>query len=79
MSGVKEPKKGIIKWFSDHKGYGFIVPFSPDNEDIFFHRTDLKDRKYVPDPGDQVEYNVVVSLAAQGNGLKAVNVSKLDG
>jgi cold shock CspA family protein len=31
-------KHGIIKWFDDKKGYGFIIPYF-ENGDVFVHKT----------------------------------------
>jgi CspA family cold shock protein len=34
-------KTGIISWFSDDKGFGFIKP-DDKSKDIFFHVSELK-------------------------------------
>lgn len=34
-------ERGKIKWFSEEKGYGFIVPENGSN-DVFFHFSSLK-------------------------------------
>lgn len=34
-------KTGVISWFSDDKGYGFIKP-DDKSKDIFFHVSELK-------------------------------------
>ena len=31
-------EKGKIKWFDETKGFGFIVPETQGQSDIFFHR-----------------------------------------
>lgn len=36
---------GHVKWFSHEKGYGFIV--KPDNDEIFFHRSQIVDEALV--------------------------------
>ena len=33
--------KGMVKWFNNKKGYGFIVPESGE-KDVFFHVTQLE-------------------------------------
>ena len=34
-------KTGVISWFSDDKGFGFIKP-DDKSKDIFFHGSELK-------------------------------------
>jgi CspA family cold shock protein len=38
---MTEKISGIVKWFSNKKGYGFITPIegSPITEDIFVHQS----------------------------------------
>ena len=38
MSKVKE---GIVKWFNDSKGYGFLTP-SNGGKDLFIHMSEIK-------------------------------------
>ena len=38
MSKVKE---GIVKWFNDSKGYGFLTP-SNGGKDLFVHINEIK-------------------------------------
>ena len=61
---------GIIKWFNEKKGYGFIVQDSGD-EDVFVHYTGIVGEGYRSLTTEQrVEYEVV----AGKKGNQAVNV-----
>ena len=62
-------KKGVVKFFKNEKGFGFIKD-EESNEDVFVHKTGLVDNIR---EDDQVEYDV-----EQGQrGLNAVNVTKV--
>jgi len=63
--------EGTIKWFSQEKGYGFLV--GADGVDYFFHHTELTGTNYiVPVEGDAVFFK-----SEKGEkGLKATRVSK---
>ena len=59
---------GIVKFFNEVKGFGFITP-SDSSEDVFVHSSGLIDQI---DENDKVEYDV-----EQGKkGLNAVRVRK---
>ncbi len=47
---------GTVKWFSDEKGFGFIVPDEGDG-DLFVHRSSL-DGVQILQEGQKVEYDV---------------------
>ena len=65
-------EKGIVKWFNEEKGYGFIQ--SPSHGDIFFHCSSLNDDE-APGKGDTVSFDI--ANGKQGK-LKAVNVSVVE-
>lgn len=63
--------EGIVKWFSDKKGYGFIE--QEEGEDVFVHHSDIEgDGFKTLAEGDRVTFEI-----EQGDrGLKAKTVEK---
>ena len=66
-------QNGIVKWFSNEKGYGFIE--SDTNEDIFVHFTAIDAEGFKSlSAGQEVKFDVV-----NGNrGPQAANVVVAD-
>ena len=61
--------RGIVKWFNNDKGYGFIE--YTDKEDIFVHYSAIKQDGYKTlQEGQLVEFK----LLETGKGLQAVDV-----
>lgn len=64
--------RGVVKWFNQVKGYGFILP-EKGGKEIFVHYTGIEGTKDIRrnlDEGAKVEYDV-----AEGDkGPKAVAV-----
>lgn len=51
--------KGIVKWFSSQKGYGFITP-EDGSKDVFVHFSAIQSEGYKKlDEGDKVEFEIV--------------------
>ena len=65
--------KGIVKWFSNQKGYGFITP-DGGGKDVFVHHSAIQGDGYKTlDEGQSVDFEVT-----QGpKGEQASNVRKL--
>jgi CspA family cold shock protein len=65
--------KGVVKWFSNQKGYGFITP-DGGGKDVFVHHSAIQADGYKTlDEGQNVEFEVT-----QGpKGEQAANVRKL--
>jgi CspA family cold shock protein len=63
---------GIVKWFDNHKGYGFIE--QEDGPDVFVHHSGINASGFKSlNDGDSVTFNV-----EQGQkGPAAVNVTKI--
>ena len=64
--------KGVVKWFSNQKGYGFITP-DGGGKDVFVHHSAIQGEGYKTlDEGQAVEFEVT-----QGpKGEQAANVKK---
>jgi CspA family cold shock protein len=74
-SEVQEmPELGVVKWFNNDKGYGFIKRNS--GEDVFVHHTAIQSQGYrTLNEGEKVEFDV-----KQGpKGLQAENVRRVEG
>ena len=64
--------KGIVKWFNNQKGYGFITP--ENGKDVFVHHTAIQGEGYKSlDEGQQVEFEIEKGP----KGEQATNVVKL--
>lgn len=64
--------KGIVKWFNDQKGYGFITPES--GKDVFVHHTAIQGDGYKSlSEGQAVEFEIT----AGPKGDQAQNVVKV--
>ncbi len=49
---------GTVKWFSEKKGFGFIVP-DDSSDDLFVHHSDIKMDGYTTlNEGQKVEYEI---------------------
>jgi CspA family cold shock protein len=63
--------EGIVKWFSDHKGFGFIE--QEGGKDVFVHHSAISGSGFKTlAEGDRVSFEV----EATDRGLKAKNVTR---
>jgi CspA family cold shock protein len=61
---------GIVKWFNNDKGFGFITPDS-GKKDVFVHFSSIEGEGHRSlNEGDQVKYEVVQGM----KGLEAKGV-----
>ncbi len=64
--------KGVVKWFNDSKGYGFIE--QDNGEDVFVHFSSIQCEGFKSlAEGQAVTFDVVQGA----KGLQAANVNKL--
>ena len=59
--------KGIVRWYNNLKGFGFIV--GEDGEDVIIRRSNLPMGTYLYE-GEKVVYNIVNT--SRGNQIKNV-------
>lgn len=64
---------GIVKWFNNDKGYGFIQ--YKENNDIFVHYSMIQEDGFKTlNEGDVVQFDLIET----DKGLQAVKVSKIN-
>jgi CspA family cold shock protein len=69
---MDEREKGVVKWFNDKKGYGFISRES--GNDIFVHHSSIVSEGFRSlKEGEQVEF----SVKQDDKGQAAVDVRKI--
>ena len=69
----KKVMKGVVKWFNDQKGYGFLTP-EDGGKDIFVHHTGINSKGFrTLSEGDQVTFE----LEPGQKGPQAVKVTKV--
>lgn len=65
---------GIVKWFNNAKGFGFITRGEETAEDVFVHFRSIQGEGYrTLNEGQEVEFNLVEGP----KGLQAEEVAKL--
>ena len=65
--------KGVVKWFSNQKGYGFIAP-AGGGKDVFVHHSAIQGEGYKSlDEGQEVTFET----ESGPRGLQAAKVNKL--
>ena len=70
--------EGIVKWFSEKKGYGFITPEGkqPNEDDVFVHYTQIPEGKTL-EKGMKVRYELG-EVKENTQNLVAVNVEIIE-
>lgn len=68
---------GIMKWFDQKKGYGFITR-SNGEKDVFVHATDLR-KSGIEDEDVDEGQGLSFEVVPTPRGLKAVELSRLPG
>ncbi len=64
---------GMVRWFSPHKGYGFIQ--LPEGEDVFVHYSEIQGEGFKTlNEGEEVEF----SIKEAPKGPQAVDVVRLN-
>ncbi|MFX0548568.1 cold-shock protein [Hathewaya histolytica] len=64
---------GVVKWFDNNKGYGFIS--GNDGKDVYVHLSSVKEKGNDKDlhEGEQVQFDMV----EKEKGPMAINVEKM--
>jgi cold shock protein len=50
-------ERGVVKWYDDEKGYGFIQP-DMGKKDLFVHRSHIETLSGIVEKGDRVEFTI---------------------
>jgi len=64
---------GVVKWFDNERGFGFIS--TSEGDDVFLHHSQIKEKGHNKDvhEGETLSFDTVQSQ----KGISAINVQKL--
>jgi len=66
--------KGVVKWFNEKKGYGFIIP-EGQNQDVFVHYSAIQSEGFKTlNEGDKVQFEIF----QDAKGARARDVIRVD-
>lgn len=65
---------GVVKWFNEEKGFGFIS--CNDGDDVFVHHSQVKEKGHNKDLHEG--QNVTFDIQKGDKGPTAFNVQKMD-
>jgi CspA family cold shock protein len=66
--------RGTVKYFNDHKGYGFITPEGQEGSEVYVHFSAIESAGFrTLHEGEKVEYELVSST----RGSEATHVLKV--
>ena len=66
---------GVVKFFNNTKGFGFIIVDGEEEKEIFVHFSAINSDGYKSlNDGDRVEFEIV----EEDRGEKAINVSAIE-
>jgi cold shock protein len=71
------PRVGKVKWFSQDRGYGFLID-EQTGEEIFLHATGFAAQPYDP-PGAGMRLSFVLGKSRDGSKPRALWVRSIDG
>ncbi|MEH1796895.1 MAG: transcription antiterminator/RNA stability regulator CspE [Nostoc sp.] len=73
MSADRVKRKGVVKWFNESKGFGFITP-EDGSKDVFVHFSAIQSEGFkTVSEGQRVEFEIVEGQ----KGPSAVNVKPI--
>ena len=73
---MAERSKGVVKWFSAEKGYGFIAP-DGGGKDVFVHVSAVeKSGLSGLDTGERVSFQLIESKGKQSSGKQSAGFIK---
>jgi len=67
-------RQGTVKWYDDTKHYGFITEDGVENQDIFFHKSNILSEDQAIEKGQRVEFDVKTGQ----KGLEATDIKLLN-
>jgi CspA family cold shock protein len=67
--------QGTVKWYDAVKGFGFIQ--TSEDQDVFVHRSGIKDAHLGLETGQKVEFETKESERGRGNRKKSNNIKSL--